>query len=63
MSNITIHLAFVEYEKPIMESLDNARIDSRYTKFLTDIYDHVAISVTLDEDLKTDKIRIERGNR
>lgn len=45
-----------------MESLYNARIDWRY-RLSKYIYDYATITVKKDEDLKTDKITVEKRIR
>lgn len=43
--------------------MNNARIDSRYSLILKNIYEHATFHVKIDEDLETDKIQIRRGVR
>lgn len=46
-----------------MHSLDNARVDTRYTGLLKSIYETSVIVVKLDEDLKTEQIKMRNGKR
>lgn len=69
--NIPLHLGFVDYQKAfdsvetwaILKSLDSARIDSRYTTLIKQIYENASMQVRIDDDLKTDRIPIKRGVR
>lgn len=69
--NVPLHLAFVDYKKAfdsletwaVMEAMSNARIDSRYTNLIEDIYKDATLHVKIDENTTTDKIPIQRGVR
>jgi hypothetical protein len=69
--NINIHMAFVDYRKAfdsveawsILRALQNARIDSRYIKLIKYIYENATMDVRMDDDRKTNKIKIEKGVR
>lgn len=64
-----IWLAFIDYKKAfdsveswaVVQSLQNARIDHRYTKLIKNIYDNATMKVILTES--TEPIAIKRGVR
>jgi len=66
---IEIALAFVDYEKAfdsvetwsILDSLDECRVDSRYTRTIKNIYENATSCVKLHEN--TTKFTIGRGVR
>jgi endonuclease/exonuclease/phosphatase family metal-dependent hydrolase len=66
---IEIAIAFIDYEKAfdstetwsILDSLDECRVDSRYTKMIKYIYENATSCIELHE--KTDKFKIGRGVR
>src|SRR6202012_779890 len=66
---IGIALAFIDYEKAfdsvetwsILEGLDEARVDSRYTRTIRYVYKNATICVKLHKS--TDKFKIGRGVR
>src|SRR6201996_9307825 len=66
---IEIALAFVDYEKAfdsvetwlILDSLDECRVDSRYTRTIKNIYENATSCVKLHEN--TTKFTIDRGVR
>ena len=66
---IEIALAFVDYEKAfdsvetwsILDSLDECRVDSRYTRTIKSIYENATSCVKLHEN--TSKFKIGRGVR
>lgn len=43
--------------------MDNARIDSRYSTLIQNIYDNATFQVNIDQDTMTDKIPINIGVR
>lgn len=69
--NVPLHLAFVDFQKAfdtieswsILNALQNARIDSRYTQIIESIYKEATIHIRLDETTTTNKIPLERGVR
>lgn len=69
--NIPLHLAFVDYQKAfdsieiwaILAAMDNARIDSRYSKLIQHIYANATLRIKIEDDMETEKIPIERGVR
>lgn len=69
--NVPLYLAFVDFHKAFdsietwsfTQAMYDARIDSRYTNLLENIYKDATFHVKINEDLKTDKIRIGRGVR
>lgn len=69
--NIPLHLAFVDFHKAFdsietwafTQAMDDTRIDSRYTNLLKYIYKNATFHVKMDEDFKTDKIKVNRGVR
>lgn len=69
--NIPLHLAFVDYQKAFdsietwsfLTAMEDARIDSRYTAIIKNIYDKATFHVKIDDDLKTDKIPLGKGVR
>ncbi|KAH1028194.1 hypothetical protein HUJ05_001570 [Dendroctonus ponderosae] len=46
-----------------IQTLHNARVDSRYTGLLESIYEISVMVVKLDEDLKTEQIKAKKGER
>lgn len=66
---IDLAFAFIDYEKAfdsvetwsMLDSLDECRIDSRYSKTIKHVYENATSCVKLHE--KTDKFKIERGVR
>jgi len=66
---IPIAIIFIDFEKAfdsvelwsIMDSLDECRIDSRYTRLIKYIYEHATSSVKMHKH--TDKFQVERGVR
>lgn len=69
--NVPLYLAFVDFHKAFdsietwafLQAMDDARIDSRYTNLLKNIYDNATFHVKINEDLKTAKIKVNRGVR
>ena len=69
--NVPLHLAFVDFQKAfdsvetwaVIESLENARIDSRYTNIIKNIYENATIQIKLDDKTKTNTIKLKRGVR
>lgn len=69
--NVPLHVAFVDFQKAfdsveiwaVLESLENARIDSRYTNIIKNIYENASIQIKLDEKTKTNPIKLQRGVR
>lgn len=69
--NIPLHLAFVDYQKAFdsietwsfLTAMEDARIDSRYSAIIKNIYDKATFHVKIDDDLKTDKILLGKGVR
>jgi Reverse transcriptase (RNA-dependent DNA polymerase) len=69
--NIPIHLAFIDFHKAfdsietrhILDSMDNARIDSRYTETIKNIYANATMHVKINDNLRTNQINIKRGVR
>ena len=69
--NIPIHLAFIDFHKAfdsietryILDSMDNARIDCRYTEVIKNIYKNATMHVKINDNLKTNQINIKRGVR
>lgn len=69
--NIPLHLAFVDFHKAFdsvetwafIQAMNDTRIDSRYTNLLKYIYKNATFHVKINEDLKTDKIKVNRGIR
>lgn len=69
--NIPLHLAFVDYHKAFdsvetwafLTALEDARIDSRYSALIKDIYDEATFHIKIDEDQITEKIRLGKGVR
>lgn len=69
--NFPLHLAFVDYKKAfdslevwaILRVMDKARIDSRYSNLIRNIYRHATLHVKLDEFSETEKVQVERGIR
>lgn len=69
--NVPIHTAFVDFHKAfdsieicyILKSMDNARIDSRYTTIIENIYKNASLHVKIDDETKTNAIKIKRGVR
>lgn len=43
--------------------MDDARVDSRYTELLVDIYKNATFHVRVNEDLETERIQLNRGVR
>lgn len=43
--------------------MDDARIDSRYSAIINNIYDNATFHVKIDDDPKTDKIQLGKGVR
>jgi len=68
---IPLHLAFVDYQKAfdsietwaVLEAMNRARIDSRYSKLIRYIYEHATLRVKLEEDWMTGRVKIKRGVR
>lgn len=66
-----IHLAFIDVHKAFnsiekwtfLDAMDAARIDSRYTALIQNIYERATFDIKIDEDLKTNKIQMYRGVR
>jgi hypothetical protein len=64
-------LGFVDYEKAfdsievwaVLEGLNEARIDSRYSSIIQKIYENATMHVSVNEDWKTNSIPIKRGVR
>ena len=46
-----------------LKAMDRARIDSRYTNIIKNIYQNATFHVKIDEELQTNKIKIQRGVR
>jgi Reverse transcriptase (RNA-dependent DNA polymerase) len=69
--NIPIHMAFIDFHKAfdsietwqILMSMDNARIDSRYTTLIKNIYQNASMHIKIDEETRTNSIKIKRGVR
>ena len=69
--NVPLHLAFVDYQKAfdtleiwaVLHAMDAARIDSRYSNLIKDIYEHATLHVKVEEDLITGRIPIKREVR
>lgn len=69
--NVPVHMAFVDFHKAfdsvetwsLLESLDNARVDSRYTQIIKNIYENATLQVKIDDTTKTSKIPLKRGVR
>ena len=69
--DIPLHLAFVDFQKAFdciethafLKAMDRARIDSRYTNIIKNIYQNATFHVKIDEELQTNKIKIQRGVR
>lgn len=69
--NIPIHMAFIDFQKAfdsieiwqILMSMDNARMDSRYTTLIRNIYQNASFHIKIDEGTKTNNIQIKRGVR
>lgn len=69
--NIPINLAFVDYHKAFdsiekwafLTALEDARVDSRYCTIMKAIYDKATFHVKINDDIKTDKIKIGKGVR
>lgn len=69
--NVPLHLAFIDFHKAFdsietwafIQAMDDARIDSRYTNLLKNIYENATFHVKINEDLKTDKVKVNRGVR
>lgn len=69
--NIPLHLAFIDYHKAFdsietwafLNALDDARIDTRYTTIIKDIYQEATFHIKIDNDLQTDKIKLGKGVR
>lgn len=69
--NIPLHLAFIDFQKAfdsiemhaISRAMNRARIDSRYSNLIESIYHNATFHIKIDEDLKTNKIKIKRGVR
>lgn len=47
----------------IHRAMDNARIDTRYSRLIEYIYKKATIQMIIDEDTTTDKIKVEKGIR
>lgn len=59
MAFIDFHKAFDSIETwAFLQSMDKARIDSRYSKLLKNIYENTTLHVSIKEDPKTNKIKI-----
>lgn len=64
--NVPLHVAFVDFHKAldsietwtVIESLENARIDSRYTNIIKNIYENASIQIKLDDETKTSPIKL-----
>lgn len=69
--NIPLHMAFIDYHKAFdsietwafLTAMDTARIDTRYSNLIKYIYENATLQVSIDEDLVTDPIPINRGVR
>lgn len=69
--NVPLHMAFIDYQKAfdsietwvVLEALDKARIDSRYSNLIKFIYEHATLHVKLEEDWVTGRVPIRRGVR
>lgn len=69
--NIPLYLAFIDYEKAfdtievwtVLQALDNARVDSRYSDLMKYIYEKATSTIKIDNDTKTKQIKLERGVR
>lgn len=69
--NIPIHLAFIDFHKAFdsiekwafLGAMDQARIDSRYSNIIKNIYENASLQIKIDESTKTNKIPIKRGVR
>lgn len=62
--NIPLLLAFVDYHKAsdsvetwaFLTALEKARIDSRYSALIKDVYDEATFHIKIDEDEITEKL-------
>lgn len=69
--NMPLHLEFVDYQKAfnsmetwaLLNAMDSARIDSRYSNLIKDCYVNATLQVKITEYLITDKIPIRWGVR
>ena len=69
--NVPLYMAFVDYKKAFdsvetwafLSALEDARIDSRYTALIKNIYENGTFHVKVSDELKTDKITIGKGVR
>lgn len=56
--NIPLHMGFIDYQKAfdsvknwaVLTAMDKARIDSRYSNLIKNVYEHVTLHVKIDED-------------
>lgn len=69
--NIPLHMAFIDYHKAFdsvetwafLTAMNDARIDSRYTALMEDIYKEATFHVKINDDLHTGKINLNKGVR
>lgn len=69
--NIPLHMAFVDYQKAfdsietwaILNAMNNARIDYRYSNIIRYIYEHATMHVKIEEEWVTAKVQVQRGVR